>query len=939
MKLVTENLKSHSAAQFVESFSESSNTIYYMYAAKTLAFDDDTTPPSPNNTIQGTHYDIFDEMLFGKRIANNDVMHMARRVNWQANTIYIPYTHTSANLATQNFFVVSQEGANYYIFKCLDNNNGAYANDQPLFSETSAEDEYYQTLDGYVWKYMSTISASNWAKFATADYIPVIEDVNVTANAVSGAIETIVINTNGQNYNAYANGLISEASVGGNNLLFTLESSTSTLSSNTDFYKNSVLYIRSGTGAGQAKVISEYIVSGSVRRVLLASAFTTLPDITSVFEIGPQIAISGDGTGAQFVATVDTSANSISTIEVISRGSGYTYGTITISSNTGSSSVIVDANVTPIISPPGGHGSDVINELFANKVCLSTSFANNESNTIPTSNDYRKIGIIKDPLFANVELTLTTSDAGSFQDGETIIHYVPQSSNTVLRTFSYTLWRYQTLGITSNTGFEAGDTVSFEDKSGEVLTSNGTHINIRLGTSSALFAGADKIGDGSITRTIATISAANPAVVVTANNHGLANATGIIFSSITGTALDDTANTTYYAKVVNATAFSVYTDSGLSTTFDNSANTSATDGYVSTGTVVATVGTAAATFTGNNDPITSYDDRENRFGMIGANLDLPLSMRVFYNGTETSFTNDETSFTLTNITLANTDVITAEVYTTAETILTADYIGRTTAEVSNRSGTILRLRNINGDFSSGYQIKGLTSGTIATISTIDRSFNTFNQLLKTTVQITNTGTGGGIGKSGFFYDDYVTQSSSNASARVFAVSNTITRFISSVTAASPAVVTTSATHGFSNTQSITFENLNGTALTEIDTYYVKTVNTTVFSVYTDDALTIPFDNSAGGVANNGTVTSDGTGGNGLNSYKTFYLSDVKGTFDVSDGSTINSFTANNGAVAKIISKVEPDLVDNSGNILYVETLTPIERANDQTEKIKLILEF
>ena len=33
------------------------------------------------------------------------------------------------------------------------------------------------------------------------------------------------------------------------------------------------------------------------------------------------------------------------------------------------------------------------------------SFANTESSTISVDNDFRKISILKDPLFANVEIT------------------------------------------------------------------------------------------------------------------------------------------------------------------------------------------------------------------------------------------------------------------------------------------------------------------------------------------------------------------------------------------------------------------------------------------------------------------------------------------------------------------------------------------------------
>ena len=60
-----------------------------------------------------------------------------------------------------------------------------------------------------------------------------------------------------------------------------------------------------------------------------------------------------------------------------------------------------------IISPPGGHGSDPVNELYANRLGIGMTFSGSEANTIPATNDYRKISLIKDPLFKSATLTFT----------------------------------------------------------------------------------------------------------------------------------------------------------------------------------------------------------------------------------------------------------------------------------------------------------------------------------------------------------------------------------------------------------------------------------------------------------------------------------------------------------------------------------------------------
>jgi hypothetical protein len=220
-------------------------------------------------------------------------------------------------------------------------------------------------------------------------------------------------------------------------LITDLVSDTSTLSANTDFYKGSTFYITAGSGAGAAASISEYIVTGSARRVLLANdqgfANTTgmIVDTTSRFEITPSVTISGDGSGAEGRAIVNTSIGAIDTIEITKRGQGYTFADATIIGNTGivSSLQANNANVTVIIGPKGGHGSDPINELYSDTVGISVDFANSEGGNIPANNDFRQIGIVKDPLFSNCTITLAntlTTDGGttggqSFQDEEVVI--------------------------------------------------------------------------------------------------------------------------------------------------------------------------------------------------------------------------------------------------------------------------------------------------------------------------------------------------------------------------------------------------------------------------------------------------------------------------------------------------------------------------------------
>jgi hypothetical protein len=54
---------------------------------------------------------------------------------------------------------------------------------------------------------------------------------------------------------------------------------------------------------------------------------------------------------------------------------------------------------------------------------------------------------------------------------------------------------------------------------------------------------------------------------------------------------------------------------------------------------------------------------------------------------------------------------------------------------------------------------------------------------------------------------------------------------------------------------------------------------------------------------------------------------------------LTSSSADVNAVSITSGYSTPELVADSGDILYVEERSPITRASDQTENIKLIIEF
>jgi hypothetical protein len=103
------------------------------------------------------------------------------------------------------------------------------------------------------------------------------------------------------------------------------------------------------------------------------------------------VVITGDGTGA--TATAESTGGVITNIVVTNQGSNYTHATSTIVSANGSGAILT----TPV-SPIGGHGYDAMDELGCTKTMYTAEFNGSEGGLVPTSIDYRQVGLLINPV-------------------------------------------------------------------------------------------------------------------------------------------------------------------------------------------------------------------------------------------------------------------------------------------------------------------------------------------------------------------------------------------------------------------------------------------------------------------------------------------------------------------------------------------------------------
>ena len=426
-KLVSSYFRLNNVKQFIESIDEPANTMYYVFGGKPTQYSlGDSAIDAQNSTIRNLRTTVYDEMVFAKQITASDVKTMANRVTWTNGTVYSMYDDLDLDLENKNFFVSVLEGGTSYIYKCLFNNNGGAVSSSPSFGATGADDIIYETADGYIWKYLYKITSTDFTKFSTSSYIPVTPDSNVSSNAISGAIDVIKINSGGLYYNNYLSGSFATADLKwlGNALQYRITAAAA--SSTTSFYSGCIIKIISGTGNGQYRQITAYTIAGD-KYITIATPFSINLDATSQYEISPQIKIYGDGkqhTNAVARALINAaSSNSTYKIDILDRGTNYFLASCNVfaHSSVRIANSINDANLRPIIGPKGGHGYDVESELYSSHLGISVKFSNSENSTISIENDFRTIGILKDPKFNTVKLTYNNLLGSGFTDTEQLV--------------------------------------------------------------------------------------------------------------------------------------------------------------------------------------------------------------------------------------------------------------------------------------------------------------------------------------------------------------------------------------------------------------------------------------------------------------------------------------------------------------------------------------
>ena len=234
--------------------------------------------------------------------------------------------------------------------------------------------------------------------------------------------------------------------------MFTLSASAQANFLSTDFM-----------GVSSNSTVSNAAVDGAVNIVKIKTAGTGGTNGTYT-----NIPMRGDGSNGQVSITI--ASGSVTAVSVTNAGTGYSYANIRVADiNVAGGGSLTGAELDCIIEPKGGHGFDPFEELGAFFVILNTSFEGAEtanSGDFTTTNDFRRVALIRDPKSAGSAATVTTLRAtravrfsgtpGTFQVDEKITQTNTGAVGKVVqydaanKILFYTQTKYQDEGVDTN---------------------------------------------------------------------------------------------------------------------------------------------------------------------------------------------------------------------------------------------------------------------------------------------------------------------------------------------------------------------------------------------------------------------------------------------------------------------------------------------------------
>jgi hypothetical protein len=209
--IITSQFRLDMANKLISDVSSTTSN-YYMYVGRCEPWAaGDTSPDTPYDNQFSTLFESTQHMQGMKKIDAADVSWCTPRYQWTSGTAYAEYDDRDGNLEGKKYFVITD---NLHVYICLRADGNSTKNPDDSGVQTTGIIDHAAS-DGYIWKYMYTLSTNAANKFLTSAFIPTTflssnpgassdialqNQFNVQGNAKDGAVYNIKVTAGGSGY-------------------------------------------------------------------------------------------------------------------------------------------------------------------------------------------------------------------------------------------------------------------------------------------------------------------------------------------------------------------------------------------------------------------------------------------------------------------------------------------------------------------------------------------------------------------------------------------------------------------------------------------------------------------------------------------------------------------------------------------------------------------
>lgn len=193
---ITNSLKIETGETFKKSLSE---LPLYFFIGGVEPWEDESHPPEINHSVADM-IQFYGDVSGLKRIHEDNIFNVIKYNPWEEGITYDQY-EDHKDLSKKKFYVINDEN---HVYKCLSNYDNSEAFDQPSGTGMTP----MHTKDGYIWKYMYTLTQEHRDNYSETGFIPCYyanktqcdNQLKVQETASDGAVDLIRILDGGKGY-------------------------------------------------------------------------------------------------------------------------------------------------------------------------------------------------------------------------------------------------------------------------------------------------------------------------------------------------------------------------------------------------------------------------------------------------------------------------------------------------------------------------------------------------------------------------------------------------------------------------------------------------------------------------------------------------------------------------------------------------------------------